>query len=86
LVKQSLSTRNIDQYLGPPCPEGEGPCKNNGKCLPYLNDFICDCPSGFAGNTCEAAGKWGNFTQHTSAGQLRSINLFGLVFPERFTD
>ncbi|KAK2184807.1 hypothetical protein NP493_252g05062 [Ridgeia piscesae] len=55
LVKQSLSTRNIDQYLGPPCPEGEGPCKNNGKCLPYLNDFICDCPSGFAGNTCEAA-------------------------------
>ena len=74
LVKNAMSTRNVDQYIGPPCPDSNGPCKNNGKCLPYLNDFICDCPSGFAGNTCEAAGEWGNFRQRRS---VNYVNLCG---------
>ncbi len=40
--------------------DGVGPCRNGGRCLavgdardPAGNDFRCDCPQGFEGQTCE---------------------------------
>lgn len=29
------------------------PCKNAGACFELNNDYICNCPQGFKGKTCE---------------------------------
>ena len=29
------------------------PCLNNGTCVVYLRGYLCQCPLGYAGTTCE---------------------------------
>lgn len=43
---------NVQNYQGPPCGY-ENPCLNQGKCISWLNTYICQCTTEFHGLQCE---------------------------------
>ncbi|XP_073957154.1 agrin-like isoform X3 [Choristoneura fumiferana] len=47
------ATNGVTKYNGPPCGIGLTPCKNNGSCVPLLNEYKCICPVGYQGRNCE---------------------------------
>ncbi|KAL0901465.1 hypothetical protein ABMA27_006716 [Loxostege sticticalis] len=47
------ATSGVTKYTGPPCGDGLTPCKNNGSCIPLLNEYKCICRDGFQGRNCE---------------------------------
>ncbi|XP_061708931.1 agrin-like isoform X5 [Cydia pomonella] len=47
------ATSGVTKYVGSPCGIGITPCKNNGSCIPLLNEYKCICPDGFQGRNCE---------------------------------
>ncbi|XP_063822042.1 agrin-like isoform X2 [Ostrinia nubilalis] len=47
------ATSGVTKYTGPPCGDGLTPCKNNGSCIPLLNEYKCICQDGFQGRNCE---------------------------------
>ncbi|XP_048489511.1 agrin isoform X2 [Plutella xylostella] len=47
------ATSGVTKYTGPPCGDGLTPCKNNGSCVPLLNEYKCICRDGFQGRNCE---------------------------------
>ncbi|CAK1540067.1 unnamed protein product [Leptosia nina] len=51
--KLPCSTSGVTKYTGPPCGNGLTPCKNNGSCIPLLNEYKCSCRDGFEGRNCE---------------------------------
>ena len=32
------------------------PCQNEGTCVDRYNDYLCLCPAGYSGNTCQTGG------------------------------
>ncbi|GBN42684.1 Agrin, partial [Araneus ventricosus] len=50
MLSFSTDQRNIEPYNGPPCTPGI--CKNNGRCIPILEDYRCQCVDGFSGKWC----------------------------------
>ncbi|GIY34898.1 hypothetical protein CDAR_522181 [Caerostris darwini] len=56
ILSFSTGQRNIEHYVGPPCSPGI--CKNNGRCIPLLDDYKCQCVDGYSG-------KWCNKTEET---------------------
>ncbi|XP_063616673.1 agrin-like isoform X6 [Cydia splendana] len=51
--KLPCATSGVTKYVGSPCGIGITPCKNNGSCIPLLNEYKCICPDGFQGRNCE---------------------------------
>ncbi|XP_049692713.2 agrin isoform X2 [Helicoverpa armigera] len=47
------ATTGVTKYTGPPCGDGLTPCKNNGSCIPLLNEYKCTCRDGYQGRNCE---------------------------------
>nr|XP_037866862.1 agrin isoform X2 [Bombyx mori] len=47
------ATTGVTKYTGPPCGDGLTPCKNNGTCIPLLNEYKCICHDGYQGRNCE---------------------------------
>ncbi|XP_045484151.1 agrin isoform X4 [Pieris rapae] len=47
------ATSGVTKYTGPPCGNGLTPCKNNGSCIPLLNEYKCVCREGYEGRNCE---------------------------------
>ncbi|XP_026732130.1 agrin-like [Trichoplusia ni] len=47
------ATTGVTKYTGPPCGEELTPCKNNGSCIPLLNEYKCICRDGYQGRNCE---------------------------------
>ncbi|XP_035453783.2 agrin isoform X2 [Spodoptera frugiperda] len=47
------ATTGVTRYTGPPCGEDLTPCKNNGSCIPLLNEYKCTCRDGYQGRNCE---------------------------------
>ncbi|XP_063548558.1 agrin-like [Cydia strobilella] len=47
------ATSGVTKYVGSPCGIGISPCKNNGSCIPLLNEYKCICSDGFQGRNCE---------------------------------
>ncbi|KAG6440429.1 hypothetical protein O3G_MSEX001336 [Manduca sexta] len=47
------ATTGVSKYTGPPCGDGLTPCKNNGSCVPLLNEYKCICRDGYKGRNCE---------------------------------
>ncbi|XP_047526387.1 agrin-like isoform X6 [Pieris napi] len=47
------ATSGVTKYTGPPCGNGLTPCKNNGTCIPLLNEYKCVCREGYEGRNCE---------------------------------
>ncbi|XP_070554791.1 sushi, von Willebrand factor type A, EGF and pentraxin domain-containing protein 1-like [Ptychodera flava] len=45
LVSPSNFCSDVDQCL-------PNPCENGGTCHDSVSDFVCECPSGYAGDTC----------------------------------
>ena len=48
------------------------PCKNMGACSEFEDDYVCNCPQGFKGKTCE--GTFIYETHHRYIGQNRSCD------------
>ena len=42
------------------------PCKNMGGCSEFEDDYVCNCPQGFKGKTCEGTFIFENFRQNES--------------------
>ncbi|XP_063375588.1 agrin-like isoform X6 [Cydia amplana] len=51
--KLPCATSGVTKYVGSPCGIGITPCKNNGSCIPLLNEYKCLCHDGFQGRNCE---------------------------------
>ncbi|KAJ8736298.1 hypothetical protein PYW08_006954 [Mythimna loreyi] len=47
------ATTGVTKYTGPPCGDDLSPCKNNGTCIPLLNEYKCTCRDGYQGRNCE---------------------------------
>ena len=48
------------------------PCKNMGACSEFEDDYVCNCPQGFKGKTCE--GTFIYETHHRYIGQNQSCD------------
>ncbi|GBP15490.1 Agrin [Eumeta japonica] len=49
------ATAGVTRHDGPPCGNDLTPCKNNGSCIPLLNEYKCICKDQFRGRNCEIA-------------------------------
>lgn len=47
----SLQTVDINEC-------GGLPCLNGGSCINKNGGFVCDCPTGYIGNTCDLGKSW----------------------------
>ncbi|GFY62708.1 hypothetical protein TNIN_474271, partial [Trichonephila inaurata madagascariensis] len=50
ILSFSTGQRNIEHFTGPPCVPDI--CKNNGRCIPILEDYRCQCVDGYSGKWC----------------------------------
>lgn len=54
-VRPDIVRRNRCIYTFPTVANkcSPNPCKNGGVCFEENNDYVCNCPQGFKGKTCE---------------------------------
>ena len=51
LLSVATSHKDVSQYVGPPCSQHQ--CRNDGVCVPVLDDYVCRCARGYQGATCD---------------------------------
>ncbi|XP_041975156.1 agrin-like isoform X2 [Aricia agestis] len=91
------ATSGVTKYTGPPCGDGLTPCKNNGSCIPLLNEYKCMCRDGYQGRNCEVQLKvemlsdgapvhftGNNYFSYRSRGGRRNRNLRGIRYEIKF--
>ncbi|XP_072942741.1 agrin-like isoform X4 [Epargyreus clarus] len=95
--KLPCSTTGVTRYTGPPCGDGITPCKNNGSCIPLLNEYKCICPDGYQGRNCEVQLKvemlsdgapvkfdGNNYYSYRSRGGRRNRSIHGIRYEIKF--
>ncbi|XP_047536585.1 agrin-like isoform X2 [Vanessa atalanta] len=91
------ATSGVTKYTGPPCGDGLTPCKNNGTCIPLLNEYKCICLDGYQGRNCEVQLKvemlndgapikfdGNNYYSYRSRGGRRNRSLRGIRYEIKF--
>ncbi|XP_049877117.1 agrin-like [Pectinophora gossypiella] len=91
------STSGVTKYTGPPCGDGLTPCKNNGSCIPLLNEYKCICQEGYQGRNCELSLKadmlndgapvkfdGNNYYSYRSRGSRRNHGVRGMRYEIKF--
>ena len=56
------------------------PCKNMGACSEFEDDYVCNCPQGFKGKTCE-----GTFIYETHRRYIRQNQSWWLLMRQRYS-
>ncbi|XP_013176798.1 PREDICTED: agrin-like isoform X2 [Papilio xuthus] len=91
------ATSGVTKYIGPPCGDGLTPCKNNGSCIPLLNEYKCICRDGYQGRNCEVQLKvemlndgapikfdGNNYYSYRSKGSRRNRDIRGIRYEIKF--
>ena len=55
LIRDSQGGRDITECVNDAC--SSVPCSNGGTCMSEAAEFICICPLGFGGATCNSTSK-----------------------------
>ncbi|XP_053610410.1 agrin-like isoform X5 [Plodia interpunctella] len=94
--KLPCATSGVTKYVGPPCGNGLSPCKNNGTCIPLLNEYKCICQDGYQGRNCEVQNvamlsdrspikfDGNNYFSYRSKGNRRNRNARGVRYEIKF--
>ncbi|XP_060806535.1 agrin-like [Amyelois transitella] len=94
--KLPCATSGVTKYAGPPCGDGLSPCKNNGTCIPLLNEYKCICQDGYQGRNCEIQNvamlsdrtpikfDGNNYFSYRSKGNRRNRNARGVRYEIKF--
>ncbi|XP_043189598.1 agrin-like [Amphibalanus amphitrite] len=77
-MAEATFSSKITRYIGAPC--GGSPCKNGGRCLPRLANYICQCTKSYTGRHCHKKVRRTRLDRVTARRQSDAVHFNGKAF------